>query len=62
MNTDVASDTLQLSVAEPPAEMVDGAALKELTTGPVVGEGVPDTTTWTVTDVVLPAALAAVRV
>jgi hypothetical protein len=62
MVTDVAFDTLQLRVDEPPAEMVAGAALKELIVGTPAGEGVPDTTTCTVTDAVLPAALVATSV
>jgi len=62
MDTDVASNTLQPRVDEPPAEMVGGAALKKSTTGTPDGEGDPDTTTFTVTDAVLPAALVATSV
>jgi hypothetical protein len=62
--TDVAFDTLQLNVLEPPRLILDGLAMKELITGklPGVGEGVaPETITWVVT-VMLPAELEAVRV
>ena len=63
MDTDVAFDTTQLRVAEPPGEMVDGLEPKEFTTGASPdGTGAPDTTTCTVTDAVFPAALDATSV
>jgi hypothetical protein len=62
MVTDVAFDTLQLKVAEPPRLILDGLAVKELITGNPPGEGAaPETITWVVA-VTLPAELEAVRV
>jgi hypothetical protein len=64
MVTDVAFDTLQPKVVEPPRLILDGLAMKELITGKPagVGEGVaPETITWVVA-VMLPAELEAVRV
>jgi hypothetical protein len=44
--TDVAFDTFQLKVAELPAVILDGLAVKELTTGrPAGGDGAPETIT-----------------
>jgi hypothetical protein len=44
--TDVAFDTLQLKVVEPPRLIVDGLAMKELITGKPAGAGVaPETIT-----------------
>jgi hypothetical protein len=64
MVTDVAFDTFQLKVAELPAVMLGGLAVKELTTGNpagVGGDGASETMTWAVA-VLLPAALVAVSV
>jgi hypothetical protein len=60
--TDVALDTFQLKVAEPPAVILGGLAVKEFTNGRLAGGGAaPVTITWVVA-VVLPAELEAVRV
>jgi hypothetical protein len=60
--TDVAFDTLQLKVVEPPRLILDGLAMKELITGKPPGEGAaPETITWVVA-VMLPAELDAVSV
>jgi len=59
--TVVAFEISQTSVAEPPEAMLGGDAVNELMTGTAPpGEGAPDTTTCTVTETVLPAALDAV--
>jgi hypothetical protein len=60
--TDVAFDTFQLKVAEPPRLILDGLAVKELITGRVAGGGVAAVTITCVVAVTLPAVLEAVRV
>jgi hypothetical protein len=60
---DVAFDTFQLKPDEPPRDILDGLAVKELITGKVAGVGgvAAVTITWVVA-VMLPAELEAVRV
>jgi hypothetical protein len=61
MATDVEFDTFQFKVAELPAIMLGGLAVKELTTGiPAGGDSVPETITCVVATT-LPASLVAVR-
>jgi hypothetical protein len=61
--TEVAFDTFQLKVAGLPTVIPEGLAVKELTTGrPADDDGAPETMTWAVAVVLLPAALVAVRV
>jgi hypothetical protein len=43
--TDVAFETFQLKLVEPPTVMLDGLAMKELITGSPVDGGAPETIT-----------------
>ena len=60
IDTEVAFETFQLKLLEPPTVMLDGLAMKELITGKPVGVA-PETITCVVA-VTLPAELDAVRV
>ncbi len=58
--TNVALETFQLNVEEPPAVMLSGSAVKELIIGG--GAAAASATTTSTVSLTLPAALVAVRV